>query len=139
PAVVFAVSRGGDIVRMTRADLDAEVAPDGPPCLPSGITAALAFDRGVLVGTGKGLLMVDPAHALGVAVPVTRSAVLCLDRAALTVDGEPRDYVTIGTDDGHLRVVESEVIRAHVASRAVDPERHNFPIALDIAVLTVQI
>jgi serine/threonine protein kinase len=143
---IVAVSRGGDIVRLSRADLvrrsqddrEVESSPE-PTQLPVLATAAMAFEDGVLIGTNKGLLLCDAAHPLGVALPVTRSAVLCLDSAALTIGGQRRGYVTMGTDDGHLRVLDTGVIRALARSRRVDRALHNFPIQLDKAVLAVQI
>ena len=114
---ISCISLAGDFVRLRRDDLT--VAPGFRERLAMRPTAAMVFDGGVLIGTTDGLVVVDDHHPDGIAIPVTRSHVLCFGSSTVTMNGDPgrssRDgelvYVTMGLDDGRFRVVEAALIR----------------------------
>jgi hypothetical protein len=141
-ASVTCISRGGDIVRLLLHDnmlVHAE-DPEDPVKLSVLPTAAMAFgDRSLLLGTTTGLVLVDRAHPEGIAVPVTRSAVLCLAQAEMR-DGEHiHRYVTMGLEDRRLRVADMELLRAlaHGTERT-PPHDQSLAFELNSAVLAVE-
>jgi hypothetical protein len=120
-APVICISRGGDLVRLSRRDLQ-----DGRAGIATTVsrlpTAALPLDDGVLLGTTTGLFLVSDQHPGGIAVPVTRSPVLCLDRIALDrKGGGTRTYVVMGLEDGRLRIVDAALL-ADLASGRRDSD-----------------
>lgn len=125
---VTCISRGGDIVRFSPSELRDEPPRHGPgkrdraPTWVSRLpTAALRFRSGILLGTTTGLFLVCEKHPAGIAVPVTRSPVLCLDSVKLGRQSQPAsEYIVMGLDDGRLRVIDAGLL-ADLASGCRDP------------------
>ncbi|HEX2686330.1 MAG TPA: hypothetical protein VHN14_06920 [Kofleriaceae bacterium] len=77
---------------------------------------------------------------------MTRSPVLCLDRTALHGDRETgasdasvHDYVTMGLEDGRLRVIETGLLdRLAAGDQRPMPRLHNFAIEMNSAVMAVE-
>lgn len=115
---VLCVSRGGEIVRVALAARPWG-APDAPlptQSLALHPMAVLPFGDGLLIGTKRGLAVVN-GTAKAIALPITRAPVLCLDRA--TIPGTPAEhYITMGLDDGRLRVINQDDL-----ARLVDRDR----------------
>src|SRR5262249_46438240 len=106
-------------------------------------TAVLPFgERGLLVGTKRGLALVKNADSAAVAVPVTRSAVLCLDRARMPGPrpGPDEDvhYVTMGLEDGRLRVLDAKTIDALGCGAKPPPGLHRFSVEMGEPVLALE-
>lgn len=147
---VLCISRGGDIARLPLALLTRERDPRAalePEPLDLGAiqslslhpTAVLPFgERGLLVGTKRGLALVRDAVSAAVAVPVTRSAVLCLDRAWMPGPTGDVHYVTMGLEDGRLRVIDAEMIDALGRGVRPSPRLHRFWVEMDASVLAVE-
>jgi hypothetical protein len=142
--LVACISRGGDIIRLSYAELVRAI--DGDPItldlrstalLP---TAAMSLgESGVLLGTTTGLFLVSDDHPDGIEVPATGSPVLCLDRLVVREHDELRDYLAMGLEDGRLRLVETDRILA-LASGVPRPRRRGDDFAVDLggAVLAVE-
>lgn len=147
---VLCVSRGGDIARLPLALLARTRAAEGPikpeqldpgavQSLSLHPTAVLPFgERGLLVGTQRGLTLVRDAVSAPVAVPVTRSAVLCLDRAWMPGAAGDVHYVTMGLEDGRLRVLDARMIDALGRGAKLAPDLHRFSVEMGDSVLAVE-
>lgn len=149
-ADVLCISRGGDIARIGLALLAPEKAPDGPiepvQLDPKAIhslalhpTAVLPFgERGLLIGSRRGLALIREPVAAPVAVPVTRSAVLCLDRAWMPGPKGEVHYVTMGLEDGRLRVIDAQMIDALGRGERPAPDLHRFWVEMGESVLALE-
>lgn len=166
-AEILCVSRGGYVTQLSMSELSLgdPSEPYEPHSLPLYLhpTAVLPFGkRGLLIGTKRGLAFVaDPTLALDrehapVVVPVTRSPVLCLDREdmpglgrkdmpGLDHEGMPgldchmQRYVTMGLEDGRIRVAEAEMIEARAgAVNWTAPDRRSFSVEMGEAVLALE-
>jgi hypothetical protein len=135
---VICISRGGDIVRLLFRG--GRLAVDDRKELSILPTAAMPFgDRSLLLGTTTGLVLVDDDHPEGIGVPVTRSAVLCLDDAKMKDGAQIHRYVTMGLEDGRLRVADVALLQALArGTRREPPHDHNFAFDLPSAVLAVE-
>lgn len=138
------IARGGEIVRASLEELleGHDVRPMALSLLP---TAAMPLGRGgVVLGTTTGLFLIragrdHDAYSEGIAVPVTRAPVLCLDQVELSVDGEPYHHVILGLENRRLRVIDARLLAAF-ASGEDRPRNHDrsFAIEMDDAVLAVE-
>lgn len=151
---VTCISRGGDLVRFThegllRGDPPAHTALSILPTAALRVgTAAPArepmpdqHDDALLIGTTTGLFLVrdDPRDQLTIhALPVTRAGVLSLGSTAVHDRDGAHDYVTLGLDDGRLRVVDVELIRGRSVGVSPRGTTQNFSIELGDAVLAEQ-
>ncbi|MGH2900778.1 MAG: hypothetical protein ACRDMZ_19030, partial [Solirubrobacteraceae bacterium] len=145
---ITCISRGGDIIELSHNALRAGDAFELLPLTALSLlpTAAMPFDDGLLLGTTTGLFVVKGGRP--VTVPITRSPVLCLDRAAVKAcdgdrererDDDQHDYVVLGLEDGNLRVVDAELIRALATGGERPPnQHHNFTVEMGGAVLAVE-
>jgi hypothetical protein len=128
---VLCIARGGDIAQLPSAALHgAELPAASVTSLALHPTAVLPFGpRGLLVGTRRGLALIDDPMAATVAVPITRSPVLCIDRAVMPGPDGERQYVTLGLEDGRMRIADAEVIRALAAGPIpAASARHRFSV-----------
>lgn len=127
---VTCISRSGDLVRFYHEEL--LTGSDGQRTAMSQLpTAALPFgDGSVLLGTTTGLVLVRDGHS-EVVIPVTRSPVLCLDRTEVTTDGHKHCYITMGLEDGRLRVVDADLLRWMV-NGGPKPKIHNHNFAIEM-------
>jgi 3',5'-cyclic AMP phosphodiesterase CpdA len=149
---ITCVSRAGDIVRLTRDELFAGNVGRRTQLslLP---TAAMPLGGDLLLGTATGLFLVrdgagaeNGAEDAVIALPVTRSPVLCLDRTALhgdrrtgAADSSVYDYVAMGLEDGRLRVIETGLLnRLAAGDQRPVPRLHNFAIDMNSAVMAVE-
>jgi hypothetical protein len=121
---IVCISRGGDVVRFSHRELLG--GRDGERTELSVLpTAAMPFGNGsVLLGTTTGLFVISEDRPEGVAVPVTRSAVLCLDHMVVESHGDRHDYVAMGLQDGRLRIADADLLRA-LATGAPRPESYH--------------
>lgn len=136
---ITCISRGGDILELSHNALrtGGAVEPSRPTALSLLPTAAMPFDDGLLLGTTTGLFVVRDGHP--VTVPVTRSPVLCLDRARVKSERDEHDYLVLGLEDGNLRIVDAELVRALVAGEPRPTAyHHNFTVEMGGAVLAVE-
>ncbi|HSR99045.1 MAG TPA: hypothetical protein VLM79_18445, partial [Kofleriaceae bacterium] len=141
---ITCISRGGDIIELSHNALRAGDAFEPLPLTALSLlpTAAMPFDDGFLLGTTTGLFVVRGGRL--VAVPVTRSPVLCLDRAAVSTGNDhhedrDHDYIVLGLEDGNLRVVDAELIRAlTTGDQRPEIHHHSFTVEMGSAVLAVE-
>jgi len=147
---ITCISRGGDIVRLAYRELLAGHAGSRTQMslLP---TAAMPFGNDLLLGTTTGLFLVrtspdaEDSQDAAIALPVTHAPVLCLDRTALDCDcGDDghvsvHDYITMGLEDGRLRVIDADLIhRLAAGGQRPTPRLHHFAIEMTSAVMAVE-
>jgi hypothetical protein len=147
---ITCISRRGDIVRVAYRELLAGHAGCATQLslLP---TAAMPFEGDLLLGTATGLFLVrtspddENGRDAAIALPVTHAPVLCLDRTALDCDCDDdghvsaHDYITMGLEDGRLRVIDAELIhRLAAGDQRPTPRLHHFAIEMTSAVLAVE-
>lgn len=142
------LSRGGQLLSSTAAELRRGAAPHCHelPVLP---TAALEVGSpatggelsDLAVGTATGLVLIRTApggkpevHA----VPATRTGVHSMGSAAVRDHDGVHDYVTLGLDDGRLRVFDIDVTRPRRVGTARTAITRSFSIDLGAPVLNVQ-
>lgn len=153
---ITCLSRGGDLVRFTQEALLRGDAPSSTPLsiLPTaaiwlGATSPIADfaacgrsdDGGLLVGTTTGLFLVRDIHGDQVAlqaVPVTRAGVLSLGAATVRDADGTHEYITLGLDDGRLRIVTVELIYGRSADASHEGTTQSFSVELGSAVLAEQ-
>jgi hypothetical protein len=153
---ITCLSRGGDLVRFTHQALLRGDPPTSTPLsiLPTAaiwLGAATPFagsgphvrsdDGGLLVGTTTGLFLVRDLQGDQVeiqAVPVTRAGVLSLGAATVRDSDGAHDYITLGLDDGRLRIVTADLIYGRPEGASHDGTTQSFSVELGAAVLAEQ-
>jgi hypothetical protein len=148
---VAAISRGGELVQISTAAPTRGIKTERLPLLP---TAAAPFLDGFVLGTSEGLVYWSEQDQDSspdgdrpqrvVALPITRSPVLCLDR--MTIQGadhrgarREREYVILGLANGRIRVVQSDLLRALAERRLAAPSARGRALELGSAVLAVEV
>lgn len=141
---ITCVSRGGELIEVSRTHPQTDVKVVATAILP---TAAMPWSRGILLGTTEGLAYWERGRVPGVlVVPVTRAAVLCLDRVQIPsapegsgAPSESREFIVMGLENGRLRVIHEALLRALVDGGEASPEARSYSVTFGSSILAVEV